>query len=161
MTEEDTNPVRRGRPPVKDKAASEAENLATPRVGRRRRASVGGHALKLSAPPREGFVRRWVNDKDNRLAEAQELAYDFVEDPSIKSNGEGSKVSRLVGTKANGEPLRAYLMETPVEEFRAGTKEKEAHLKELDEAMHAIVDEAGKRVPQSEQTGRVSIQQDR
>lgn len=161
MTDEDTNPVRRGRPPVRDKAASEAENLSTPRVGRRRRASVGGHALKLSAPPREGFIRRWVNDKDNRLAEAGELAYDFVEDSAIKSSGDGSKVSRLVGTKANGEPLRAYLMETPVEEFQAGTAEKEAHLKELDEAMHAIVDEAGKRVPQSEQTGRVSIQQDR
>lgn len=161
MTEDDTNPVRRGRPPVREKTATEAENLSTPRVGRRRRASVGGHALKLSAPVREGYVRRWVNDDGNRLAQASELAYDFVEDSAIQSSGEGSRVSRLVGTKANGEPLRAYLMETPVEEYRAGAEEKEAHLKQIDDAMHAIVDEAGKRVPQSEQTGRVSIQQDR
>lgn len=158
---EDTNPVRRGRPPVKDKTASEAENLTTPRVGRRRRASVGGHSLKLKAPTREGFVRRWVNDDGNRIANAQELAYDFVNDTSIEGTGEGSRVSRLVGTKANGEPLRAYLMETPVEEFRAGVDEKEAHLKEIDAAMHAIVDETGKAVPRSEQTGHVSIQQDR
>lgn len=159
MTEE-TNPVRRGRPPVTEKTATEAADL-TPKVGRRRRASVGGHSLKLQAPTREGYVRRWVNDKDNRIAEAGELAYDFVSDPSIKSTDEGSRVSRLVGTKANGEPLRAYLMETPVEEFQAGLDEKEAHRKAIDDAMHAIVDETGKVVPRSEQTGQVSIQQDR
>lgn len=154
-------PQRRGRPPVAEKTASEAENLKPNIAGRRRRKSVGGHALKLQAPSRPGFVRRWVNDDGNRIANAEELAYDFVTDTSIQGTGEGSRVSRLVGTKANGEPLRAYLMETPVEEFRAGVDEKEAHLKEIDAAMHAIVDETGKRVPGSEQTGHVSIQQDR
>lgn len=157
MTEQ---PVRRGRPPVTDKSADDA--FTAPNLpGRRRRASVGGHALKLKAPSRDGYVRRWVNDDANRLAEAQELAYDFVSDSAIQSTGEGSRVSRLVGTKANGEPLRAYLMETPVEEFQAGVSEKEAHLKEIDDAMLAITDETGKRVPRTEQTGHVSIQQDR
>lgn len=153
-------PIRRGRPPLSEKPA--AETLPdVPRVGRRRRASVGGHALKLKAPVREGYVRRWVNDDGNRVANARELAYDFVLDTSIQGTGEGSRVSRLVGTKANGEPLRAYLMETPVEEYGAGLDEKEAHLKEIDAAMHAIVDETGQHVPMSEQTGHVSIQRDR
>lgn len=160
MTEQ-TIPARRGRPPVTERSATEAADLAPKLPGRRRRASVGGHALKLQAPTRDGFVRRWVNDNGNRVAHAQELAYDFVSDPAIQSTGEGSRVSRLVGTKANGEPLRAYLMETPVEEFGAGLDEKEAQHKEIDDAMQAIVDEAGKPVPQSEQTGRVSIQRDR
>ena len=159
MTNE--TPARRGRPPVGEKTAAEAQDLTPKLVGRRRRASVGGHALKLGAPTRPGYVRRWVNDHDNRIAHAQELAYDFVEDTAIQSTGDGSKVSRLVGTKANGEPLRAYLMETPVEEFQAGLDEKEAHVKAIDDAMNTIVDEAGKPVPMSEQTGRVSIQRDR
>ena len=154
-------PARRGRPPVGEKTASEGADLTPKLAGRRRRASVGGHALKLNAPTKEGFTRRWVNDSDNRIAHAQELAYDFVTDTAIQSSGEGSRVSRLVGTKSNGEPLRAYLMETPVEEFQAGLDEKEAHIKEIDNAMQVIVDEAGKPVPQSEQTGRVSIQRDR
>jgi len=160
MSEEETI-VRRGRPPVKDKTATESADMSVKLPGRRRRASVGGHALKLKAPEREGYIRRWINDKDNRLADAQELAYDFVTDSAIQSTGEGSRVSRLVGTKANGEPLRAYLMETPAEEYRAGIAEKEAHLQEIDAAMHAIVDETGKPVPKSEQTGQVSIKHDR
>ena len=106
-------------------------------------------------------MRRWVNDDGNRVANMQELAYDFVTDTSIEGTGEGSRVSRLVGTKANGEPLRAFLMETPVEEYQAGLEEKEAHLKSIDEAMTAIVDERGQRVPGGEQTGQVSIQRDR
>ena len=153
-------PPRRGRPPVGEKSATDALT-DVPRVGRRRRASVGGHALKLQAPTREGYVRRWVNDNGNRIANAQELAYDFVLDTSVAGTGEGSRVSRLVGTKENGEPLRAYLMETPVEEYQAGSDEKEAHLKALDAAMHAIVDETGQRVPGSEQYGQVSITRDR
>lgn len=153
-------PVRRGRPPITEKAANEALT-DVPRVGRRRRASVGGHALKLQAPQRDGYIRRWVNDDGNRIANAEGLAYDFVLDTSIAGTGEGSRVSRLVGTKANGEPLRAFLMETPAEEFQAGVAEKEAHIKALDEAMHRIVDETGQHVPSSEQTGHVTIQQGR
>ena len=156
-------PSRRGRPPVdrtdKDITKSELAPSATP--GRRRRGKVGGHALKLDAPVKPGFVRRWVNDNDMRIAQANDLAYDFVTDDNAQTTDVGSRISRLVGTKANGEPLRAYLMETPVEEFRAGLAEKEAVASQIDEAMHAIVDEQGQRVPGSEQTGQVSIQRDR
>lgn len=148
-------PKRRGRSPLSENTTEE-----TKPAGRRRRASVGGHALKLSAPARPGYVRRWVNDIDNRLADANELEYDFVSDDTIKSTGVDSRVSRLVGTKANGEPMRAFLMETPVEEFNAGIAEKESHLRQIDEAMHGIVDENGRNAPKTEQYGQVSIKRD-
>lgn len=112
------------------------EGAASP-VKRRRRASVGGHALKLNAPPRPGYTRRWVNDLDNRIAQADDLAYDFVNEKGIKTDDPSSRVSRLVGTKANGEPLRAYLMETPDELYAEGVAEKEAHNAQVDEAIRA------------------------
>ena len=154
-------PKRRGRPPMSDNPAPIPETGETKLPGRRRRASVGGHALKLLAPSKPGHVRRWVNDDGNRIANAEELAYDFVSDPSIKSSDEGSKVSRLVGTKANGEPLRAYLMETPVEEFQAGSDEKEAHNARIDEAIRQGVDTTGQLGPASETYGQGSIKRDR
>lgn len=129
---------------------------------RRKRGSVGGFKKKLDAPERKGYVRRWVNDDGNRLAEMGELAYDFVSDTSIKSSDAGSRISRLVGTKANGEPLRAYLMETPEKEYQAGVDEKEAQLKEIDEAMHRLVNEQGQTAtPSAEQYGQVSINRGR
>ncbi len=159
---ENTEPKRRGRPPLTETGNVLADNLAAPDARkRRRRASVGGHTLKLQAPTRAGYVRRWVNDDGNRIANAEELAYDFVLDTSIQGTGEGSRVSRLVGTKANGEPLRAYLMETPKEEYRAGLADKEAVNRQIDEAITSGVDSTGQLAPASEQYGEGSIKRDR
>jgi hypothetical protein len=167
MTEHVSTP-RRGRPPKTDPKADwnidprediAATSGAPPK--RRRRASVGGHALKLQAPARAGFQRRWFNDSDNRLAQADDLAYDFVHDPDAKSSDVGSRVSRLVGTKANGEPLRAYLLETPDELYAEGVAEKEAHNRQIDEAIMAGVDSTGQIGPKSETFGQGSIERDR
>ena len=159
---ESIEPERRGRPPLNQTGDVLAGNLSAPAApGRRRRASVGGHAMKLRAPQREGYVRRWVNDDGNRIADATELAYDFVLDTSIEGTGDGSRVSRLVGTKANGEPLRAYLMETPVEEYRAGLAEKEALNRQIDDAITRGEDSTGQLAPASEQYGEGSIKRDR
>lgn len=100
--------------------------------------------MKLTAPTREGYVRRWVNDSDNRLANAGELAYDYVTDTSIQSSDAGARISRLVGTKANGEPLRAYLMETPQAEYAAGVAEREATHLQIEQAIIAGRDSTGR-----------------
>lgn len=153
-------PKRRGRPPVNQVGETQAE-APVKAATRRRRASVGGHSLRLEAPSRPGFERRWFNDDGNRIATAEELAYSFVTDTSISGTGEGSRVSRLVGTKANGEPLRAYLMETPVEEYQAGLAEKEAHNRQIDDAITRGEDSTGQLAPAGEQYGAGSITQDR
>lgn len=123
---------------------------------RRRRASVGSLALKLSAPSREGYTRRWVNDDGNRIANADELGYDHVSDTGLKTSGPGSRVSRLVGTKANGEPLHAYLMETPDELYAEGLAEKEAAARQIDESIKAGRDSTGQMSP-NETYGHGSI----
>lgn len=117
---------------------------SSPPVKRRRRASVGGHALKLSAPQRPGYKRRFFNDDGNRIAEAEELGYVPVSDTKAKSPGLGSSDTRLVGTKATGEPLRSVLMETPDELYAEGVAEKEAANRQIDEAITAGRDSTGR-----------------
>ena len=158
---ESTEPKRRGRPPLAQEAMIDTAEQGVKPAKRRRRANVGGHAMRLQAPERTGYVRRWVNDDGNRIAKSEELAYDFVTDTSIEGTGEGTRVSRLVGTKANGEPLRAYLMETPVEEYQAGLAEKEAANRQIDDAINRGEDSTGQLGPKSEQYGAGSITQDR
>lgn len=122
-----------------------ADAIEQPKTAkRRRRAKIGVFGLKLTAPQRDGEKRRWVNDDGNRIAELRELGYDFVSETGIKTSDPGSRVSRLVGTKANGEPLHAYLMETPDELYAQGVEEKEAHNRLIDEAITAGRDLEGR-----------------
>lgn len=119
--------------------------------------------MKLTAPSRPGHTRRWFNDDGNRIAEAQELGYDFVSEDGLKTSSAGSRVSRLVGTKANGEPLHAFLMETPDELYAQGVEEKEAANRQIDEAIAAGRDSTGQmsQIPGNEQYGQGSIRSDR
>lgn len=156
-------PRRRGRPArsavapetvAQDTPAIEAAEGAKP-TRRRRRGNNGGFHLKLKVPERDGFHRRWFNDMPGRLAEAGELAYDHVTDPAIKSDSQDSNVRRLVGTQANGQPLYAYLMETPLEEYRAGQEEKEEGHRQIDKAIREGRDATG-RVDNSYGEGSIS-----
>lgn len=157
-------PRRRGRPPAaiipSTETVGETPSDAAAPTRRRKRGKIGGMSLKLEAPSKPGFVRRWVNDQNNRIAETQDLAYDFVTDQSIQSSGSDTRVSRLVGNQANGEPLRAYLMETPVEEFIEGVKEKEAFNRRVDEAITTGSDFTG-QMPSKETYGHGEITRDR
>ena len=131
---------------------------------RRRRASVGGFQKKLEAPSRPGFTRRWFNDKDNRLAQADELGYEFVSETGLKTSSPGSRVSRLVGTKPSGEPLHAFLMETPDELYAEGVAEKEALARTVDEAIsrgEGTADGQMSNIPRDERYGQGSIRSDR
>ena len=153
-----TPPRRRGRPPA-NQAQSEPEASAPEAPKRRRRPSVGGHAMMLEAPTRAGYTRRWFNDHDNRIAQGHDLGYDLVTDGSIQSSDPGSRVSRLVGTKKNGEPLRAFLMETPDALYAEGLAEKEAEAQRIDQAISAGETSEGHmaQIPQDERYGTVKV----
>lgn len=129
---------------------------------RRRRQKLGAAAMKLSAPARPGFVRRFFNDTGNRLAEAGELGYEFVSETGIKTSGPGSRVSRLAGTQASGEPLQTFLMETPDELYAEGLVEKEGQAAAIDQAIMSGRDSEGQmsQIPQDERYGQVSMKRD-
>lgn len=142
-----TAPRRRGRQPTTARVAKIApeppaavEVVAAPREAvplskRRARASVGGFGTKLSAPPREGHKRRFVNDSGNRIAEMEALGYTLVEEPGVQSFDPGSRINRLAGTKDGGAPLKTYLMETPVALWEQGRREMEEENAVVDRAI--------------------------
>lgn len=137
---------------VMDSAAVEV----TPLKQRRRRASVGGFKQKLEAPARPGYYRRWVNDDGARLGELHGNDYEFVHEGGVKTDGLGQRVSRIVGTKANGEPMHAYLMEIPDEFRQEDLRAKEEINRKVDDALRSNSDPSGRLDPNTTY-GRTSI----
>lgn len=133
--------------PSETPAQDPAETGATPRVQRRRRAAVGGFALKLDAPKRENYVRRFVNGDPARIQELKELGYTFVSEKAgegaKRTQGQGTRISRHAGRLENGSPMQAFLMETPVSEYEVGVAEKEDRLKPFEDAIKRGEDPTG------------------
>lgn len=76
----------------------------------------------------------------------EDLAYEFVHERGIKTDGPDTRVRRLTGTKPNGEPQFSYLMETPDHEYAHGVKEREDQLALTDEAINSGRDITGQLV---------------
>lgn len=115
---------------------------------RRRRAAIGGFRQKLDAPQRPGYVRRWVDDNPSRIMEMQELGYEFVHEQAgtgaKRTDGQGSRISRMGGKRDDGSPHHLVLMETPVDEYAIGVKEREDALKPFEDALRAGADTTGR-----------------
>jgi hypothetical protein len=119
---------------TKDSDAQPAAE-ATPRHNRRQRASPGGFKTRLDAPQKKGMVMRWVNDEPGRIEAMHKLGYDFAE-RDTRSDGQGTRISRNVGTHPNGAPKLAYLMETPDDQYAIGVQEKEERLGPFEKAIN-------------------------
>jgi hypothetical protein len=111
-------------------------------AARRERIPLGTPRQKLSAPARPGKVCRWVNDDGGRVSMAEQGGYDFVTDDGMKigdtnvgsgNQDLGSRVSRVVGTKTDGSPMKAYLMEIDEDLHKEDQAAKAARVKETDD----------------------------
>lgn len=122
-------------------------DTATPAPERRRRPSTGGFALKLDAPERPGYKRRFVNGDPARIQAMQELGYSFVTDPAgegkTRTDGKGTRITRHAGKLDSGAPYQAVLMETPDNLFEQGVAEKEAARKPFEDAIRRSQDTTG------------------
>lgn len=164
MKDNFTRTPRRGRPPAErpQPIIEATEESPVPATARRRRAKVGGHALKLKAPERPGFVRRFAIAKPGRIAELEELGYSIVTDPSIPSTGLGSgTVQRPAGTGDSGDRYNHILMETPDELYAQGVAELEEHNSQIDKAIRAGRDVTGRLTQEETYGGQGSIKVER
>lgn len=110
-----------GRPSREEQEAARNTRVES---GRSTRVPLGVSRSKLSVPNRQGYVRRWVNDTEGRLMNAESGGYQFVTDQSLQiGNADvdnenrdlGARVSRVVD-KSTGQ--KAYLMEIKEEFYK-------------------------------------------
>jgi hypothetical protein len=106
--------------------------------GRSTRVPLGVARSKLSVPGRDGYVRRWINDTEGRLANAEAGGYQFVVDPALQIGQQdidnenrdlGARTSRVVD-KSTGQ--KAYLMEIQEEFYKEDQAAKVAKVEETD-----------------------------
>jgi hypothetical protein len=125
-----TTEVRRGpgRPPRDLEKSREPD-------GRRKRVPLGAPQNKMAASQRSGYSRRWINDEAGRLQEAEEGGYQFVKEGDANSTDTGTRKSLTVGKHEDGTPLRAYLMEIPLEFYEEDQVAKQQEIDATDEAI--------------------------
>jgi hypothetical protein len=105
------------------------------RLSRETRRGFGNQGQKLAYPERQGYHRHWFNDTPGRVAAAQESGYTQVMDPAS-----GQPVTRVVGTRPDGGPLPAYLLEIPQEWFDDDMEELEKINRSKEEAIKGGVE---------------------
>lgn len=131
-------------------------NAAREESGRSTRVPLGVARSKLSVPARPGYVRRWVNDTEGRLLQAQQGGYQFATDQSLQIGSPdvdnenrdlGARVSRVVD-KSTGQ--KAYLMEIKEEFYREDQAFKQKAVKEKDDLIKngKLDDDADRYVPE-------------
>lgn len=85
---------------------------------RERMAQTGGARLKLAVFGEiPGFKLYWENDEDNAMEQRLYEGFEYVEPSEVRMEAAivadkdvTNRVSKYVGKKADGSPLRAYLM---------------------------------------------------
>lgn len=97
--------------------AREERTTTREATGRSTRVPLGVARSRLSVPVRAGYVRRWVNDTEGRLLQAEQGGYQYATDQALQIGSAdidnvnrdlGARVSRVVD-KSTGQ--KAYLME--------------------------------------------------
>lgn len=101
-------------------ARRESERKEAPRS---RPPVPGGVRLKMSvAGEVPGYHLYWANDQNGEIEQLLYEGFEFVEPSEVRMQSHivadadlGNRVSRYVGSKEEGSPLRAYLLKCPDE----------------------------------------------
>lgn len=133
--------AKRGRPRKNPEGVETQERTA-------KRTPLGVARRKLSLNAQfDGHKCRWINDSGDRVLQARQGGYEHVTKEELEAKGVaigdestvgsdlGSLVSKVVGTKEDGSPLRAYLMKIRKEWYEEDQDEKQKSVDEVDRAL--------------------------
>jgi hypothetical protein len=123
----------------------ETEKTITPRKTKEqhkeelRDIDINGLNMRLQASEREGYVRRFVKDKPQRIAQMQRLGYDFAQDSKDEVCGtiSGSRLGANLGQTREGPGTKGFLMEIPKERYEAIQELKQEAADALEDQMRA------------------------
>lgn len=112
---------------------------------RKERIPLGVARAHLTVSDKDpNYSYRWIKGSPERLAAAESGGYEYVSQGQAGKVGEGaedgntdvgSRVSRLVGTHADGKPRTDYLMRIPKDIYDADQAEKQRKVDEVDAAI--------------------------
>lgn len=108
-----------------------------------------------------GVVPRWINDRGDRLSEAQVGGYSFETDSKTASKvgdvsgsndiaaspGVDTRIRRRVGYYEAGNPVYAYLMTIPQDIFDADQELKMKEIDDIEKGMLGGKGKDGKQIP--------------
>lgn len=126
---------------TKKQEREEGRRVRVPFGARRSNLQLSDEEAKALAD--DGYVARWVNDRDGRVERALAGGYEFVTPDEATSVGTyeigkgntdiGDKVSKIV---SRGDPvIRAYLMKIKKEFYKEDQQAKEEVNKNVDKAL--------------------------
>lgn len=108
------------------------------RPARRQRFPLGTGDV-LTAEQRPGFVRRYVNDKDDRVRRFVAAGYEPVHDPNADTSqgrsGRATNTGDSIVRKPVGGGVEAVLMEIPEEFYREDQAAKQSRVDMDEQAM--------------------------
>lgn len=119
---------------------------------RKQRVPLGGIKMKLSYPNQDpNYEYRWLNDKGNRINEAQDGGYEFVTRSEGKAGdevgsdqGTDSRISKVVMTNEDGSPRRAYLMRIKKDWYKQDQVKKQEYLDNIEKQLMRGIDAKGR-----------------
>lgn len=115
--------------------AAEAEQAQAEAPASRRdsgRIPFGNQVSKMGIPEREGFTRRWFNDKPGRIQRALDAGYKHVENPQTKA-----PYQLIVNQSADkADAMKAFAMEIPNEFYDEDFALKQEALDFTDDAIY-------------------------
>lgn len=112
------------------------EKQGTQRANRPKRVPLGMRNV-LAAEKRQGFVRRWFNDTDDRLERAKAAGWTAVQKPADASDpraGADSQMGAIV-SKSVGGGVRGVLMEIPEGFYNEDKAAKEANIARTEQGL--------------------------
>jgi hypothetical protein len=83
------------------------------------------------------FTYRWINDKDSRLADAQQAGYEFVTDDIKAGDPRAAEASQMDSrvSKPAGGGLTTYLMRIPNDYYKEDQKAKADTIDEMEKSL--------------------------
>lgn len=112
-----TTPAERAAARAQEATRTPAQRETAPRT---RSTTFGGPRLKLSVPQTiPGYHLYWENDDDGAIEQLLYEGFEFVKPAEVHLNTQTTvvvdsditdRVSKFVGKKADGSPLRAFLL---------------------------------------------------